>query len=403
MPGTPTFFDIYKGLTFTRLVAISILFLIGAGILYYFNRLGKVLDQREKRYAALYAEAIRFTIEQDIEDDCDYTFVSEVVDANESIPTILVTNGIPTYYRNIPELEDSAKTASLSEKNLNDILYLKIAEMKEEHEPIEILMGGGPSTQRAYLYYSSSLTLKELRFFPYILIGTFLVLGSLAYIAYNSSRIAEQNRVWVGLAKETAHQLGTPISALLGWIEVLRTYDNFDGEIGKEMEKDILRLETITNRFSNIGSVPVMKPENIGELVIHAAGYLEKRISTKVHWEVKNHLPRPVLIPINKNLFEWVIENLCKNAVDAMSAEGVLSIDILPLANGNTAIDISDTGKGLSRSQMSKVFKPGYTTKKRGWGLGLTLAKRIIETYHKGRLSIKNSKPGVGTTFRIQI
>lgn len=405
MRSNPVFFNIYKQLSGGRIIAIVVLLIIGASILFYFNQLGKKLDEREKTYATLYAESIRQFVEQDFTKDCDYTFISEVVEANETIPVILVTGGIPTTYRNIPELSDSSKIAKYSAKELEDLLYLKIAQMSEEHVPIEIDLSRKQEgiKERAYLYYSSSVILKELKFFPYVLLATFLIFGSLAFIAYNSSRKAEQNRVWVGLAKETAHQLGTPISALLGWIEVLRSGAEFDDSIGTEMEKDINRLETITNRFSNIGSVPSMKEEDLGALVINTAKYLERRISTKINWSVNNLLPDPAIKKVNKNLFEWVIENLCKNAVDAMNAQGDLTIDILPTAKGKVAIQVTDTGKGISKRNLSKVFSPGFSTKKRGWGLGLTLAKRIIETYHDGKLEVLSSEIDKGTTFRITI
>lgn len=402
MASNPVFFNIYKQLSGGRIIVIVLLLLIGASVLFYFNQLAQKLDQREKKYATLYAESMRFFLEQDQNSVCDYTFISEVVEANETIPVILVTNGKPSLNVNIPEFGDSTKLARYTEKEKEDLLYIKIAQMSEEHEPIEFDFYND-GKQRAYLYYSSSLILKELKFFPFVLLGTFLIFGSLAFIAYNSSRKAEQNRVWVGLAKETAHQLGTPISALLGWIEVLRSGAEFDDSIGLEMEKDISRLETITNRFSNIGSVPVMKEEDIGALVVNTAKYLERRISTKINWNVTNALEEPILKMVNKNLFEWVIENLCKNAVDAMSAQGNLSIDITFIGKDKVAIDITDTGKGISKRNLSKVFSPGFSTKKRGWGLGLTLAKRIVEIYHDGKLFVKNSEANKGTTFRITI
>jgi signal transduction histidine kinase len=399
------FLNLYQQLSGWRIVVISTLLLVGAGVLYYFNTLGKALEEREQKYATLYAISIRFFIEQGLNSPCDYTFVSEVVEANETIPTILVSNGVPVSYSNIPELEDSTKT--FSEEEISAILQKQIAIMATEHEPIPITLSTNDKTneddESMMLYYSSSLTLKELRFFPYILITTFLIFGLLAFIAYSSSRRAEQNRVWVGLAKETAHQLGTPISGLLGWIGVLRTQPDFDQSIGDEMEKDVERLETITTRFSNIGSVPMKKEENLGLIVEQTATYLERRISTKINWTVKNDLPHKSTSLVNRQLMEWVIENLCKNAVDAMGGKGNLNIYISSNPAGKVIIDISDTGKGISKSNQRKIFNPGFSTKKRGWGLGLTLAKRIVETYHDGKLYVLKSEPGKGTTFRIII
>ncbi len=395
MASNRVFFNIYSELSAWRIFVIGLLLLIGAGVLYYFNQLGKVLEEREKKYATLYAESIRFFIEKSISSDCDYTFVQELLEANETIPTILVVNGEPNISENIPELNESTRVWEDDEKR--DFLYLKIAEMAEEHPPIEVDAG----EQKAYVYYSNSLTLKRLRFFPFIILGTFFVFGLLAFIAYSSSRRAEQNRVWVGLAKETAHQLGTPISGLMGWVEVLRADENFDQSIGDEMEKDVERLETITTRFSNIGSVPAMKEENIAQVLEQTTTYLHKRISTKINWHFDNQLAQTKLIKINKHLFEWVIENLCKNAVDAMEGVGELFISISENNKGKVIIDIRDTGKGLPKSSFRKIFNAGYSTKKRGWGLGLTLAKRIIETYHQGRLYVHESQPGIGTTFRM--
>ena len=397
------FFNLYQQLSGWRIVIISVLMLVGAGVLYYFNQLGKALEDREKKYASLYAESVQFFIEHGINSPCDFTFVSEVVEANETIPTILVSDGIPVNYRNIPELSDT--TRQLSQEQIEVILDKKIIEMAAEHEPIAISTSQTDPTndQPMLLYYSSSLVLKELRFFPYILLATFLIFGSLAFIAYSSSRRAEQNRVWVGLAKETAHQLGTPISGLLGWIGVLRSQPEFDQSIGDEMEKDVERLETITTRFSNIGSVPVMKEENLGNVVVETAAYLERRISTKINWKIINDLPTEHNSMINRQLIEWVIENLCKNAVDAMAGTGSLSIHVFEISAEKTGIDVTDTGKGITKANQRKIFNPGFSTKKRGWGLGLTLAKRIIETYHNGRLYILKSELGKGTTFRIII
>ncbi|UBM57992.1 HAMP domain-containing histidine kinase [Marinilongibacter aquaticus] len=396
MASNKMFFNIYQQFSVWRISVIAILLVIGAGVIFYFNLIGKELEDREEVYARLYAESLRFFIEQEVDASCDYTFVSEVVEANKTIPAIVVIDGKPVNYVNVEELADTTKNYSLEERDA--ILMDRIALMAEEHAPILIEQEG----IKLNLYYSSSEVLKQLRFFPYIILTTFLIFGSLAYIAYNSSRRAEQNRVWVGLAKETAHQLGTPISGLLGWIAVLRTQENFDDSIGDEMEKDIHRLETITTRFSNIGSIPSMKEENIGQFVEQTILYLERRISTKIQWTVKNELPPDHMSKINKNLFEWVIENLCKNAVDAMAGVGQLSVHIFEVKD-KVFIDLKDSGKGMTKAQQIKVFNPGYSTKKRGWGLGLTLAKRIIETYHKGKLFVKESEPGQGTTFRIII
>jgi signal transduction histidine kinase len=214
-------------------------------------------------------------------------------------------------------------------------------------------------------------------------------------------RKAEQNSVWVGLAKETAHQLGTPLSSLMAWLEYFKADDNFDQTITMELQKDVLRLEMITARFSNIGSTPTLKTENVEEVITNIITYLQKRISTKVRMEIKIQENIQIETALNKALFEWVIENLCKNAVDAMGGIGYISIEISNIKNNALQIDITDTGKGMTAPQAKRVFEAGFTTKKRGWGLGLTLAKRIIENYHNGKITVFRSEINIGTTFRI--
>jgi hypothetical protein len=395
MAKREVFVNIYEQITGWRFVAIAVLLTIGIGVLYYFNQLAQQVEEREKKYVLLYAASIKFFVEKSVEADCDYTFVQEVLEANETVPAILVENGVPINNVNIKEFDDSTRKWIPRERE--ELLYRKIAEMQEEHPPIEDKIGNS----KVSLYYSNSILAKQLHYFPYILLGTFLIFGSLAFIAYSSSRKAEQNRVWVGLAKETAHQLGTPISALMAWVEVLRSDPNFDGSIGDEMEKDVKRLETITTRFSNIGSVPQMSEERIAPLVQETLNYLGRRISTKVKVHFDSQVADEVKVNLNKHLLEWVVENLCKNAVDAMGGIGELFVTITPTGKKTIAIDLRDTGKGISKMNIRKVFKPGFSTKKRGWGLGLTLAKRIIENYHGGKLFVKETQVDKGTTFRI--
>nr|MCU0326093.1 HAMP domain-containing histidine kinase [Spirosomataceae bacterium] len=230
--------------------------------------------------------------------------------------------------------------------------------MGQEHPPIEFKIGN----DTGYVYYSNSLIVRQLKYFPFILLGTFLVLGGLAFLAYSSSRLAEQNRVWVGLAKETAHQLGTPITGLTGWVELLKSDPNFDGSMAVEMQKDIDRLTTITTRFSSIGSIPQMAPENLGDLLRQSLNYLQRRISTKVKIHYSSQLADGEEVEINKHLFEWVIENLCKNAVDAMSGVGDIWVNLSRIGQNRIAIDIADNGKGISKSQQRKIFQPGFST-----------------------------------------
>lgn len=271
--------------------------------------------------------------------------------------------------------------------------------MRTQYPPISIEIAG----LRQYIYYRNSNLINQLRYYPFIQLAVISLFVLMGYLAFSLSRNAEQNRVWVGLAKETAHQLGTPISSLLAWSEYLRSKPELAAEgIVDEMDKDIVRLQMITARFSSIGSEQKLQLEDLGEMVEGAIDYLRNRVSKKVEISVNLNPPGvPIMAFINRPLFEWVIENITKNAVDAMAGVGTLRLDITELPEGNVQMDIQDSGKGIPRNQFKKVFEPGFTTKKRGWGLGLTLARRIVEQYHKGKIFVKSSEPGKGTTFRI--
>jgi len=254
-----------------------------------------------------------------------------------------------------------------------------------------------------YVYFEEKRAIVLLRYYPFVqllLIGTFL---TIAYVAFNSSRRYEQNKVWVGMAKETAHQIGTPLSSLMAWVDYLKNIDSKpDEEVISELEKDINRLQIITERFSKIGSTPELIPFNIYDVIEEAIDYLKKRISTKVNIHISEKSSKEASAAINKNLFDWVIENITKNAVDAMNGTGEIVFRIIE-GSRYVYIDIKDTGKGIPRANFSSVFEPGYTTKKRGWGLGLSLSRRIIENYHNGEIFVKESEPGKGTTFRIRL
>lgn len=287
----------------------------------------------------------------------------------------------------------------------NNVLATNVAEIKNnalsvnkfissENKPIPIQLD---QNEQGHIYYSDSPLVKTLERLPYLQLAAVLVFFIIAYLLFSTFRKAEQNQVWVGMAKETAHQLGTPISSLMAWIELLKSQD-VDASTTVEMQKDVERLETITERFSKIGSGGVLENANIKEMLTSSIGYLEQRISKKVHFQF-NFSTNELSVKLNKPLFEWVIENLIKNAVDAMGGEGTITIDV-STQNNKTIIDITDTGKGIPSSKFKTIFEPGYTTKKRGWGLGLSLVKRIIEEYHYGKIFVKSSSPQ-GTTFRI--
>jgi signal transduction histidine kinase len=253
--------------------------------------------------------------------------------------------------------------------------------------------------QRNYIFYKDSILLTQLRYYPtfqLIVVGLFLIV---AYLAFSSSRNAEQNQVWIGMAKETAHQLGTPLSSLMAWVELMKLR-GMDEETAVEVEKDISRLQTITERFSKIGSRPTLHKEALLPILENSVNYIKRRTSSKIEFAIKNMQNSDVKVPINIPLFEWVIENLCKNAVDAMENKGSITV-CLTDQKQFVYIDISDTGKGMAKGKFKTVFKPGFTTKSRGWGLGLSLAKRIIENYHAGEIFVKSSEINKGTTFRI--
>lgn len=273
----------------------------------------------------------------------------------------------------------------------------RLEKMREENEPIVLdWLDHG----KCYVFYEESSVLKQLRLFPYIQYGIIFVFILVGYLLFSVTKRSEENRVWVGMSKETAHQLGTPISSLMAWTELLKEMP-VDQSIPKEISKDVHRLETIAQRFSKIGSVPVLEDTDIVPIIEDFANYLQTRISSMVniHFEKPDH---PIVLPLNKQLFEWVIENLCKNSADAMNGKGDITITITEEKN-KVYVDVTDTGKGIPVKMQRRIFSPGYTSKSRGWGLGLTLAKRIIQNYHRGKLFVKSSVIDQGTTMRIQL
>jgi len=389
--------DTYDQKNFLKYMTAVILLVLSIGSLFYTNDLVDKLEEREEREVILYAELVRTITTSPINENI--TVLLQVIQDAVSfyqIPVIYVDdNNLANQTINI----DFPPNASLKERE--QIIDDRLAIMKQEHPPIPVEVGKG---RAGYIYYSNSFLLTQLRYYPFIQLSVMLLIGYLAYLAFSSARKAEQNRVWVGLAKETAHQLGTPLSSLMAWVEYFRSDPNIDPSIAEEIEKDVIRLEMITTRFSNIGSVPIMKDEPVAEIVANFVSYLQRRVSSKVKFTVDNQLVPEQTASLNKNLFEWVVENICKNAVDAMGGIGEINVTLQapPLTN-QIMIDISDTGKGMTKVNMNKIFDPGFSTKKRGWGLGLTLAKRIIENYHSGKLFVKSSEIGKGTTFRIML
>jgi two-component sensor histidine kinase len=381
-------------------VILGIALVISAGSIVYTNILVEQIKDREKRQMDLYAATLEYLANE--LDAPNLIFVhEEIIQANRTIPVILTDEfGRPEHFRNIPgldELKDPKEREKLLEK--------EIEKMQKERDPIMVTLIDDVNQVYGYknIYYRNSKLLEQLRYYPYVQLSIISIFGLIVFGIFNYSRRAEQNRVWVGLAKETAHQLGTPLSSLMAWVEYFKETFPEQKEIFDELQKDVDRLEMITERFSNIGSVPKLSEGNVFELVSEVMKYLQTRISKKVVFSIEAFPTEDIRSNINRPLFAWVIENIVKNAVDAMDGIGSIHIKIMKVSEGQVAVDISDSGKGITKANIKDLFKPGFTTKRRGWGLGLALAKRIVENYHGGKIFVKSSEINKGTTFRIML
>lgn len=393
-------FNIYQNKSNLKWIVLSAATVISLGSILYTNVLVGKLKDRERSIIRLYAKTLEFALDETVTITQDINFISEeIILQNNSMPMIIMdSTGVIYGYKNIRI--DSSRSRATNDERLRRMA----SQMAEEYTPIRIAPVN-PATGEPYLvqylYYKHSNLLTQLIYYPYVQLSVIAVFGIIAYMAFSYSRTAEQNRVWVGMAKETAHQLGTPISSLMAWVEYLKADEEFDNtEILDELDKDIAKLQLITSRFSSIGSVPVLNEEDIVIIVNRVVDYLRARISSKVEIKV-DCMHKKVLCNINAPLFEWVIENVCKNAVDAMSGIGTITIKIQEANDWRVFVDVSDTGKGIPTTRLRQIFNPGFTTKKRGWGLGLALAQRIIEIYHEGKIYVRESDPEKGTTFRI--
>lgn len=369
-----------------KIVLLMVAAIIGVLTFVITNNLAKKLAIEERKKVELWALGMRQLSALDNEDK-DYTFILEVIKNNETVPVILTDKeGQIISSRNL----DSHK------ENDPEYLNRQLEKMKSDNEPIEITLLDG---NKNFIYYKESILLTRLFFFPIIQFGVITLFLLVSYIAFSASRRAEQNQVWVGMAKETAHQLGTPTSSLMASLELLRL-KNVDEKVVTEFEKDVNRLEKITERFSKIGSAPKLQKQNIVETLTHAIQYIKARSSEKVRFSTNFSENDKILVPFNASLFEWVVENLFKNAIDSMEGIGTISVQIDDRIQ-YLFIDIIDEGKGLPKSKYKTIFQPGYTTKQRGWGLGLSLSKRIVELYHDGKIFVNHSEIDKGTNMRI--
>jgi signal transduction histidine kinase len=356
------------------LVTLAVIIAVASLLISHF--LVRDLSKEEQRRMEVWAQALHALNEAD--ETTDVTLISNVLEGNNTIPVIVVSDeGIISDYRNI---EDTTQLENYAKR------------MIQSGDTIRV--------DRQLVCFDESIMLKRLQAWPYVQLGIVLIFVVVAIFALLSSKRAEQNKVWVGLSKETAHQLGTPVSSLMAWVEMLKEQYP-DDDLLPEMDKDVKRLQLIAERFSKIGSLPEPVDASMNEVLAHVVSYMDRRTSSQV--QMITHLPeKEVVVKMNASLFEWVVENLCKNAVDAMEGKGTITLT-LQEEPGSVVIEVQDTGKGIRKKDLKSVFTPGFTTKKRGWGLGLSLARRIVEEYHQGRIFVKNSELGKGTTFRIEM
>ena len=374
----------FKNTVFTKRIVIFVLFVIVSLILWNTYIFFQKFKQEERAKMEIFASAVK-ELATNTDLNASVNLETKIFENITNIPSIRVKkDGTIIEWHNL----DSTKT------NGSNYLVSQLAIMRKQNEPIEINYEGVTE----YIYYKDSDLLNKLTYYPIALILILLLFLAVIYMLFSSNKIAEQNRLWTGMAKETAHQIGTPLSSLLGWIEILKS-ENIDQDHVVEMEKDIDRLNTIANRFSKIGSVPELKKHNIKEISETAFTYLKSRSSKQVTFQFKT-TNDDVYSNINQELFGWVIENLVKNSIDAMKGKGRLILEIATKDKW-IQITVSDSGKGIPKSQFKQIFKPGFTTKKRGWGLGLSLSKRIIEEYHNGKIFVKKSEINKGTSIRV--
>ena len=391
--------NIYDNKRFGKIAFFVIIITAIVAFLIVSNNLVKDLSVQERDRMQIWADATQRLTNAD--ENTDFDFLLSIIQQNNSIPVLVADdedNILMQRNFSLPEAGDGDKITffELSEMN-QKFLNSKFKDLKNSPNIIEISID---DTTKQYIYYEDSILLKRLSYYPYVQLFVMIVIALILYLAVVYTKRAEQNKVWVGLSKETAHQLGTPISSLMAWTQLLESY-GIDKEVAIEMDKDVNRLSVIADRFSKIGSKPELHLEYINDTVSKSLDYMKSRISGKINinMELTND---DYGVMLSLSLFEWVMENLTKNAVDAMDGAGIITITT-GKEKDKVFVEIKDTGKGISRKNFKNVFNPGFTTKKRGWGLGLTLVKRIIEEYHNGKIFVKDSEIGVGTTFRFEL
>ena len=400
--------NIYELRRYGTWIILTVAVVMVGFFLYVSNRLVNDLTVQERERMEIWADATQRLVQQEADTDIDFLF--SIIEQNNTIPVMMIDeDGNILEFRNF-NLPDAGRRKvtphDLSPRDRKDLTgrlhraggdgpVARIAEHNEHFMRIEVY-----EDTYQYIYYEDSDLLRRLSWYPYIQLGVMIFLAIIVFITIIYTKRAEQNRVWVGLSKETAHQLGTPISSLMAWSQLLGEY-GVPSDVVTEIDKDVHRLSVIAERFSKIGSIPELELEYLNDTVERSLDYMRSRISGRVKIEM-NLDPTDHGVRISRSLMEWVMENLTKNAVDAMGGAGTLTI-ATGMDKGHLYIDVTDTGKGIARKNFKNVFNPGFTTKKRGWGLGLTLVKRIIEEYHKGRIYVLRSEPGHGTTFRIEL
>jgi len=378
--------DIYRKKQRWKQILFMTAVLIGAGSLWYTNRLVNHIEVTERQKMELWAEAVRIVNSADLNTDLAFPF--SVIESNTHIPLILTdSEGNILNNRNL----DTTKTDNPK------YLARQLRHAREENDSLVINLG---PDEYHNLFYRDSDLLRKLIYFPFVQLGVIMLFILVSYIAFSISRKAEQNEVWTGMSKETAHQLGTPISSLMGWMELLKQ-SNLDPSNVKEMQKDAKRLEKITDRFSKIGSKPTLKKSDLTGILSSSLEYMRDRSPDNIEYLLD--IPeKPIKVNLNETLFEWVVENLCNNATDAIEGGGRVILHAVETDN-HVIVDVEDSGKGIAKSKFRTIFKPGYTTKKRGWGLGLSLSKRIIEDYHHGKIFVLSSEPYDTTVLRIML